>query len=340
MLDRIFRVKVGGAALKPQPGQGCTDLTMLPEGQAVARLDYIVYDGWYLVFVDTPGDGLFLGYIHESAVQPIAAMSLTSAGATVGGGDASAAPAPNLSPQPEAPMGVEGKAERAPTLSQTVDAAPQPAPPTVAPNPPAPVPPAPVPPAPVPPAPVPPAPAPPPPPPPPLFPSPAPAALPPLLVLPPGKLSTHFTLEEFIRSAKATAERIDNTPPPDIIARLKVTAERMEQVRDLLGGNAIHISSGYRNPALNKAVGGTNTSDHMSGYAVDFVCPGFGTPYEVCCAIRDSSLMAHVDQLIHEKLRWVHISFDPQCRKQLLSFFERPDRTTARLQGILARDFA
>ena len=318
MLDRIFRVKAGGAALKPQPGQGCTDLTMLPEGQAVARLDYTVYDGWYLVFVDTPGDGLFLGYIHESAVQPIAAMSLTSAGATVGGGDASAAPAPNLSPQPGVPMGAEGKAERAPTLSQTVDAAPQPAPPTLTPDPPAPVTPAS----------------------PPLFPPSAPAVLPPLIVLPPGKLSAHFTLDEFIRSTKATVERIDNTPPPEIIARLKVTAERMEQVRDLLGGNAIHISSGYRNPVLNKAVGGTNTSDHMSGYAVDFVCPNFGTPYEVCCAIRDSSLMAHVDQLIHEKLRWVHISFDPQCRKQLLSFFERPDRTTARLQGILARDFA
>jgi hypothetical protein len=316
MLDRIFRVKAGGGALKPQPGHGCSDLTTLPEGQAVARLDYTVYDGWYLVFVDTPGDGLFLGYVHESAVQPIAAMSLASAGAAVGGGDVSAMPAPALSPQPATTAGEEGKAVRAPTLSQTVDAAPQPAPPTVTPDPPEP-------------APLP-----------PLFPSPAPAVIPPLIALPPGRLSTHFTLHEFIRSAKATAERIDNTPPPDIVARLKFTAERMEQVRDLLGGNAIHISSGYRNPALNKAVGGTNTSDHMSGYAVDFVCPGFGTPYEVCCAIRDSSLMAHVDQLIHEKLRWVHISFDPQCRKQLLSFFERPDRTTARLQGILARDFA
>ena len=80
MLDRIFRVKAGGAALKPQPGQGCSDLVMLPEGQAVARLDYTLYDGWYLVFVDTPGEGLYLGYIHEGSVQPIEALALGLAG--------------------------------------------------------------------------------------------------------------------------------------------------------------------------------------------------------------------------------------------------------------------
>lgn len=323
MLDRIFRVKVGGAALKPQPGQGCSDLTMLPEGQAVARLDYTVYDGWYLVFVDTPGEGLFLGYIHETSVQPIAPMSLVGVGDAAGTADPRASPAPSLSPQPTPPVVAEGRAERAPTLAETVDAGPRPTPAAsdaATTDPASPVSPAPVQP--------------------PLFPPPRPAVLPPLIDLPSGKLSAHFTLNEFIRSDKAKEKRIDNTPPPDIIARLKVTAERMEQVRDLLGGNAIHISSGYRNPVLNKAVGGTDTSDHMSGYAVDFVCPNFGTPYEICCAIRDSGLMAHVDQLIHEKLRWVHISFDPQCRKQLLSFFERPGGKTVRLDGILARDFA
>lgn len=312
MLDRIFRVKAGGAALKPQPGQGCSDLVVLPEGQAVARLDYTVYDGWYLVFVDTPGEGLYLGYIQEGSVQPIEAMSLTGAAAATN------------SAQP-AQQG-EGKAEPPPTLSETVDAPPQPAPSTpdaamsdaatpdaATPSPATPVSPTP--------APLP-----------PLFPA------PPAQVLSPGRLSVHFTLGEFIRSATAIAQQIDNTPPPDIVDRLKVTAGRMEQVRTLLGGNVIHITSGYRNPVLNAAVGGTATSDHMSGYAVDFVCPTFGTPYEICCAIRDSGLMAHVDQLIHEKLRWVHISFDPQCRGELLSFFDRPNKKTARLPGILPHD--
>lgn len=315
MLDRIFRVKAGGAALKPQPGQGCSDLVLLPEGQAVARLDYTLYDGWYLVFVDTPGEGLYLGYIHEVSVQPIEAMSLTGAAAATTSTNTAAQPAPPLGTQPTAPQG-EGSAERPPTLSETVGEAPQPAPSTTdtaTPGPATSVSPTPTPL-------------------PPLFPT------PPASVLPPGKLSAHFTLAEFIRSNTATVQQIDNTPPPDIIERLKVTAGRMEQVRALLGGNSIHITSGYRNPTLNEAVGGTATSDHMSGYAVDFVCPNFGTPYQICCAIRDSDLMAHVDQLIHEKLRWVHISFDPQCRGELLSFFDRPNKKTVRLPNILPQD--
>ena len=317
MLDRIFRVKVGGAALKPQPGQGCSDLVMLPEGQAVARLDYTLYDGWYLVFVDTPGEGLYLGYIHEGSVQPIEALSLTGATA---GPEAPAQPTPPPATPPPTPPS-DGPAERPPTLSETVDGAPQPAPSTTVtatPDAPTPTPATPVSstPAPLP----------------PLFPT------PPAPVLPPGKLSAHFTLAEFIRSTTATAQQIDNTPPPGIIDRLKVTAGRMEQVRALLGGNSIHITSGYRNPTLNEAVGGTATSDHMSGYAVDFVCPNFGTPYQICCAIRDSDLMAHVDQLIHEKLRWVHVSFDPQCRGELLSFFDRPNKKTVRLPNILPHD--
>lgn len=310
MLDRIFRVKAGGAALKPHPGQGCADLTMLQQGQAVARLDYNVYQGWYLVFADTPGDGLFLGYVHESAVQPLDALTLASASVAAAGSVAPGEVHAEHAPSPSVPTTVtpvaEGKAQPPPTLSQAVEASSTAAPPAVTPATPPLVPP----------------------PPPPLFPA----------SVVPDTLSAHFALDEFTRSETGAKLKIDNTPPPDIIEKLKVTAGRMEQVRELLGGKPIRINSGYRNPKLNAAVGGTPTSDHMSGYAVDFTCKDFGSPYEICCAIRDSGLMQHVDQLIHEKLRWVHISFDPRCSKECLSFFDREDGTTVRLKGILPRD--
>lgn len=126
-------------------------------------------------------------------------------------------------------------------------------------------------------------------------------------------LTAHFALEELC----CTSHReIDNTPPPPIIENLRDTAWRMEEVRRLLGDNVISVSSGYRCPELNRAVGGARTSAHLTGRAVDFNCYGFGSPLLVCRAIAASAL--GFDQLIEEGT-WVHISFDPRMRRQVLT---------------------
>lgn len=83
-----------------------------------------------------------------------------------------------------------------------------------------------------------------------------------------GNLSPNFDLVEFIHSNTARRLRIDNTPTPEVLVRLRHTAKMMEVVRSILGDNAILISSGYRSPALNKAVGGSRTSDHQTGDGV------------------------------------------------------------------------
>lgn len=125
-------------------------------------------------------------------------------------------------------------------------------------------------------------------------------------------LSNHFSLDELT----ATQHReVDNRAPPEIVATLRETAERMEAVRALLE-NPIHVNSGYRSPALNRAVGGAKTSAHMTGHACDFICPGFGSPLQVCRAL-DASAIAF-DQIIEEGT-WVHISFDPKMRRQVLT---------------------
>ena len=115
----------------------------------------------------------------------------------------------------------------------------------------------------------------------------------------------------------ATQHReIDNRPPPEVVATLRTTAARMEQVRRLLGDRVISVSSGYRCPELNRAVGGARTSAHLTGHAVDYNCYGFGAPIEVCRAIADSTLS--FDQLIEEG-SWIHLSFDPRLRRQVLT---------------------
>jgi len=129
-----------------------------------------------------------------------------------------------------------------------------------------------------------------------------------------AKLSENFRLYEFLRSDTAAARGIDNSPSPAIEAALAALAERMETVRAALGGHRIDISSGYRCPLLNAAVGSKPTSDHPRGLAADFTAPTFGTPAEICHRLVASDL--RFKQLILEgpgKARWVHVSFDLQA---------------------------
>lgn len=117
-------------------------------------------------------------------------------------------------------------------------------------------------------------------------------------------------------------------PPPDKLANIRVAAQGMERVRALLGDKPINISSGYRSPEVNAAVGGSRTSDHMEGFSVDFRCDQFGTPYEIVERIvADESIMADVDQIIFEKARWVHISFAPERRREIKTAYDQDGRT-------------
>lgn len=127
-------------------------------------------------------------------------------------------------------------------------------------------------------------------------------------------LSPHFELEEFTHSERAVALGLDNSPPAEILQKLRYAANMLEVVRsDVLQDKPIVISSGYRCLALNRAVGSKDTSHHVRGLAVDFTCPKFGTPLQACHAIAASDI--DFQQLIYECVRggkWVHLAFpDP-----------------------------
>jgi putative chitinase len=128
------------------------------------------------------------------------------------------------------------------------------------------------------------------------------------------QLSAHFWLEEFTLSSKALSMGVKNDPTPSHLENLKHLAERMEAVRALFG-KPIEITSAYRNPQVNAAVGGVPTSAHALGYAADFHVDKL-LDLDAAKRIRDSNLK--FDQLIYEKNRCVHISFDPRLRQQVL----------------------
>src|SRR5260370_378354 len=120
-------------------------------------------------------------------------------------------------------------------------------------------------------------------------------------------LSPHFTLEEFTLSTTASQRGINNKPGPEIVAELTRLAQTMEEVRLALGAKPIVITSGYRCPALNAAVGGVADSAHLYGRACDFIVPGFGSPLLVCQALDLVIEELELDQLIHEYRDWVHL---------------------------------
>jgi hypothetical protein len=133
------------------------------------------------------------------------------------------------------------------------------------------------------------------------------------------KLTPHFSLEELTQSQTAARLGLDNTPTARVLENLQHTADRMEEVRELLGGRSILVSSGFRSQKVNDAVGGALTSQHRYGLAVDFICPGFGTPARIVDHLSVAPIM--FDQLIEEFGQWVHISFvRNNPRRQVLRF--------------------
>ena len=138
-------------------------------------------------------------------------------------------------------------------------------------------------------------------------------------------LTEHFTYEEATLSQEAIRSGKDNTPPDFVYLNIVGTAHQMEKVRALLG-HPIVVTSWYRSPEVNKAIGGATKSHHMKGLAVDFICPGFGKPLDICKKISESDI--NYDQLIHEFGVWVHIGFDPSPRHQDLTARRGPDGAT------------
>lgn len=132
------------------------------------------------------------------------------------------------------------------------------------------------------------------------------------------QITANFSLSEFIDSETATRLGIDNTPPADVLSNIRlVLAPGMQQVRDLLA-MPVDIRSGYRGPALNAAVRGAPSSQHLSGHAADFKAPAFGSPRDVAAYLVGHMGRLKFDQLIYEGT-WVHISFAPRPRNQVLT---------------------
>lgn len=136
-------------------------------------------------------------------------------------------------------------------------------------------------------------------------------------------LTEHFTYEEAIFSQTAIRMDIDNTPSLNTLVSMVHTAIKMEEVRSLLRDLPITITSWYRSPKINAALGSKATSQHILGLAVDFICPAFGSVHQICTKLVQEIETLQFDQLISEGT-WVHISFlripNTVSRKEVLTY--------------------
>lgn len=139
----------------------------------------------------------------------------------------------------------------------------------------------------------------------------------------------NFTIGELIQSSTACRLGIDNNPTPTVRVHLTETITLLESIRaeweeycaeHSLGTPAIRVSSGYRSPELNKAVGGVKNSAHVEGYAADLQpVNGKQAEFERFMANEFSKKGYAFDQIIIEKSntsRWVHVGYKRADGKQ------------------------
>lgn len=127
----------------------------------------------------------------------------------------------------------------------------------------------------------------------------------------------YFTIEEMTKSSTAKANGIDNTPSEEGVLKLQKLIEAvLDPLREWYG-KPIIVNSGYRCEALNKAIGGAKSSQHMLGEAADITVGSKEENEKLFDYIKDN---LEFDQLINESdFSWVHVSYrEGRLRKQVL----------------------
>lgn len=122
----------------------------------------------------------------------------------------------------------------------------------------------------------------------------------------PEALTPHFTIDEFERSQTAARRGLKNRMGPSQRAAAKALCENVLEPTRALAGSPISVSSGYRAPKVNAAVGGSSSSQHMRGEAADISTNSLTTE-ELFQLIKGSAIK--FDQLIQEFDSWIHVSY-------------------------------
>ena len=145
------------------------------------------------------------------------------------------------------------------------------------------------------------------------------------------KLTQNFSLAEMTKSETALRHGLPNDPEPDHLENMTSLAENVLQPIRNYFGMGVKVNSAYRHPDVNRAVGGSTTSDHCKGMAADIEIPGVPNA-ELAEWIQNN---LEFRQLILEFYTpgipdsgWVHVSYNPaDNKKQVLTAMKENGKT-------------
>ena len=139
------------------------------------------------------------------------------------------------------------------------------------------------------------------------------------------KLSPHFTLGELTKTKHVTAD--GNIPSHVVIENLKRLCPWLEELRRRYN-EPIIINSGYRSPAVNKLAGGSNTSNHLTGCAVDIRTYGMEQAMRYAVILMDYADDSNqdFDEILIEKNSkgsiWLHFAVRPKDNRRKIEFLK------------------
>ena len=133
-------------------------------------------------------------------------------------------------------------------------------------------------------------------------------------------MGKYFNIAELTKSDTATKKKINNVPTKQIETNLNQLVDNiLDPLREAYG-EPIIVSSGYRCPELNKAVGGATSSQHTLGQAADIHTKSNTKEANKKLFDLIKGLKLPYDQLINEYgYKWVHVSYSPRNRRQILN---------------------
>ena len=148
------------------------------------------------------------------------------------------------------------------------------------------------------------------------------------------KLTPHFTVAEMTRST--SHPEIYNVPAPGVVDNLTRVCQWLEKMRDKYNhlypsadgkDQPVKISSGYRSERLNRAVGGTKESNHLTGCAADIICKDCAQAIHYAAILMSEFDFAHKDwdEIIIEKKFlhfWLHFAVRANCNRRKVTIIE------------------
>lgn len=150
------------------------------------------------------------------------------------------------------------------------------------------------------------------------------------------KLSRNFSLQELTKSETSIRRGIDNTPDEEALNNLTTLCNMvLQKVRDSHG--LVRVTSGYRSPELNKAIGGSTTSDHCKGCAVDFEVPDLDNKQLALWIVDNLTFKQLILEFYEDGIPnsgWVHCSFEEGKNNNQVLRAVKEGKKTVYLKGI------